>query len=307
MSTTWTPARYPAGHPEAGKIIPSDAEEQELQAVAAMDALPEAPRVTPPAGSRFAPIDAPAPPANAPAPPAPPAHVAPVAPGHRRPFAQAPTVRRGASRQQLQVAGGALALLAVFALVAALLGRQDAPTVARVAPTAPSTPWPTIATTAPTTAPLPPDAVPRAIVGWFDLQDPATAVAIEGGTRYRTVARGGARWLLIALDGGGQVWVLAEDLAVAVDPTLADMLPTRPPAPPAAAPAPAAAPPEQACRTLVEEREVFADGTPIGRYTARGCTQAELEANAAQLEAAIRAARPTPTSAPTARPADVRQ
>jgi hypothetical protein len=124
-------------------------------------------------------------------------------------------------------------------------------------------------------------------------------VAIERGERYRILGRSGTRWLLIELVSGGKVWALAEDLGRDVDMGLVDFTPPPPtaaPAPPA--PAPVAAPP---CRQVTVTREVTADivtesgyvlrDVPIGTVEGRGCTQAEAEANAAQLEAQVRAGR----------------
>jgi hypothetical protein len=279
MSTTWTPPRYPAGHPQAGAIIvdPEDdfLGEQPAEAPAPEPVKPE--------------------PAQAPS-----AGAAPRAFADLLPGAQVPKPPR--TRDALTTA--AIAILAVGLLVwgATRQGPPSAPqgqATAQVPTVVVPTAGPAV-TSAPTSTALPPNVAPRAIVGRFDFQDPATAVALERGTAYEPIARAGDRWLLVRVEGA-EVWALAEDLDTAVDPALPDLAP-RPPVyvPPAAAPAapPAAAP---ACREAVVAYQVSdGAGVPIGYIEGRGCSEGEAQANADALAAELRASRaPTPT--PSAR------
>lgn len=258
MATATDFARYPAGHPLAGKIIIDSEREAEEAVVAAMDAMPDpAPRtpLTPPAGSRFARSEAPE------RPPEPPAgstgsttgsrFVAPIPPGEHRPLAPAGEKVAGGrrvTRQQLLVAAGALVLLAVFAIIGAWgsvtsgsASPASAPTPAAGA-TAVATPFPS---SSPSVTALPPDTLPRAIVGWFDFQRPDTAVALDRATHYRIIGRAGTRWLMLATDADAHVWVLAEDVGLAVDPSLPDLAPRPTAVPPAPRPAqPAASAPQ---------------------------------------------------------------
>jgi hypothetical protein len=275
MSTTWTPPRYPAGHPQAGAIIvdPEDdfLGEQPAEAPAPEPVKPE--------------------PAQAPS-----AGAAPRAFADLLPGAQVPKPPR--TRDALTTA--AIAILAVGLLVWGAT-RQGPPSAPQGQATAqvPTVVVPTAgpaATNAPASTALPPNVAPRALVAFFDYRDKSTATPIERGTAYTPIGRAGDRWLLIQV-GDGQVWALAEDLGATVDPALPDLAP-RPPAPaPTAAPvsAPASAP--STCVQVVIPLDV-ADvaGVPIGRVEGLGCTVAEAQANADALAAELRASRaPTPT------------
>lgn len=209
--STYTPSRYPAGHADAGRIIvdPEDA------ALSQMDAMPTpaTPAASDPTTQR--PLSA-------------------LLPGAVQPEEIPPPPRPA------MVA--AASLVAVGLLLVAFWGvSRPAPLAPRVMPTAAPTAPPTpAATSAPTITALPPDAAPRALVGWFDYQDAGTAVAIERGVRYQVIGRAGMRWLLITTEAGARVWALAADLDIPVDLALPDLAP---PAPlPTARPAPAAQP-----------------------------------------------------------------
>jgi hypothetical protein len=89
-------------------------------------------------------------------------------------------------------------------------------------------------------------ALTRAVVA-FDAPDGQVLGAIEGGRRYRVLARSGLSWAQLDVDGSGAVWVrLAELDALAGALDLATPVPTPPPqvryitSLPAPAPPPAA-------------------------------------------------------------------
>lgn len=224
MSTTWTPPRYPAGHPQAGRII-VDPEAEALERMDLMSPQP-APEQAKPAPATAAPT----PPGGTPR------TLSSLLPGGEASQDAQPAQRPGIEAAASLVAL-ALALVAIWAVTRPLA--TPAPTTAAptAAPTVQATP---AATSEPAVTALPPDAAPRALVAYFDYQDAGSAVAIENGVRYQIVGRAGSRWLLITTEAGARVWALAEDLGVTVDPDLPDLSPPLPPAP--AAPARPVAP-----------------------------------------------------------------
>lgn len=279
--TTWTPPRYPAGHQHAGKIIVDPEEELALaEAQATLDAM-----------------DAMSDPAPTPAP------VPAAAPVSSRSLAdllpQPAAVERStavATTRERAIVGAGLAVLLLvggWSLFSSSAPRRVA--APAVAPTAAPTVEPTpFATSAPSSTALPPDTLPRAIVGWFDYADPASAVPLERGVHYQLIARAGDRWLRIRTDAGAEVWALAEDLDRAVDRALPDLAP-RPTARPAVAPAaaPAVAPVAPVCREVTIERQVVDEkGWPIGLVVAHGCSPEDAEANWQQLADAMRKEAP---------------
>lgn len=281
--TTWTPLRYPAGHPDAGAIIldPDD------------DALatePAAPAETPKAEDR---TPKPATPATSGAAAAP-RRLSELMPG-------AATPKPPKTRDALTT--GAIALVAVGLLVWGAT-RQAPPSAPPALPTAqvptvlvPTAP-PTV-DTAPAVTAMPPNTTVRALVAYFDYRDESTATPLERGVAYEPIGRAGDRWLLVRV-GGAEVWALAEDLGAVVDTTLPDLTPRAPVYVPPAAPAyvPPAAP--AACVEVVIGLDVSdAAGVPLGHVEGVGCTVADAQANAEQLSAELRASR-APTPAPTA-------
>jgi hypothetical protein len=314
MSSITDIPRYPAGHPEAGKIIVK----AEDLILATMDLMAKPPdpdverlyaapgsSVMPPPGSRFSRSGAGEREAVPPAPAAEPTgrFAEPIAPGARKPLVDKPAERQAKVNQRLVVAAGALALLAVLMTVS-VIGSRSAVPAAPAGPTAvPTMPATPAATSGPTLTAMPPNTAPRALVGYFDYGDPTTATPIERGTTYTPVGRAGQRWLLVELDGGGRVWAVAEDLGATVDPALPDLAARAPasaaPAPPAAPMRPGASAPAvpavPSCAWVEVRRDVYDDtGTPIGFVVSGGCGQAEAEANAQAEAEKMRARRSAP-------------
>lgn len=286
--TTFIPERYPAGHPKAGSIIPTAAEAAELALVAELDAMPVAPKP--------APVAEPAPPRPAPLPdslagllptlPADPTRTSEDTPLEERP------------PHQVMLAGALLAgvIVILVALAAWSLWRSSQLSAASTpTATALATPLATpAATSAPTTTALPPDSLPRAIVGYFDFQDPGSAVPLERATHYQIVGRAGQQWLLVETDAGARVWVLGADIDHAVDQGLADLTPRRPqPAAVPAASAPAAPAAAAPCQTVEATHPAYdSTGTQRGYGIGVGCTPAEAAANAARIAAEMEATYP---------------
>ena len=312
--TTFVPPRYPDWHAKAGRIIATAEEVAELEALKQIDDLP-APKLTPPAGSRYAAqaeADPPAAPAAAPADLSD-RIAAPIAPDQRRPLSELAGERLAGSgretgkpaagdRERGNAVAGAV-ILAIVALVVYVAARQ-APLAEQPAalPTAavPTSAAPTAgpaATNAPTSTALPPNMAPRALIAYFDYTDATSATPLERGTAYEPIGRAGDRWLLVRA-GDAQVWALAEDLGVVVDPALPDLAPRQPAYVPPAAPAyvPPSAP--AACVQVTIGIDVSDARGPIGHVEGVGCTVAEAQANAEQLAAELRASR-APTPAPT--------
>jgi len=149
---------------------------------------------------------------------------------------------------------------ALAALALVLAGVVSAITEPAAAPIAPAVaPVPTAVLSVPTARA---DARPegrrfeRAAVA-YAAPDGAVLGAIEPGRPYRVVARYGADWLLLDVDGSGAVWARLDDVGLPAGLSLADLAPTpapvmivvdrpAPPAPPAPLARAAVAQPEPA-------------------------------------------------------------
>ena len=196
----------------------------------------------------------------------------------------------GTRQQQLTalgIAGGLLLALGLIVAIGAL-----APASPRPAPS------PTAAPATPAPSSLPPTTAPPIAAYWGPGGDRAPDIA--AGTVFTPTARYGDTWVSVALPGGGNVWIGRGD-AISRGP-LPDALPdlaAPSPAPPrpAAPSLPAAAPslpagdlggcalPDRPSHTST--RQVLKGSVPIGQVTGVGCSQAEADANAEQLAAAM--------------------
>lgn len=191
-------------------------------------------------------------------------------------------------QQQVTAAGIAGGLILALALIA-LIGRTPTP-----APRSVPTPAPratAAATAAPTLAPTAPPIAAFWAPGGERAPDLAADTALTPTARY------GDTWVLVALPGGGAVWIGRADAEQrGLDwQQLPDRAPQpTPPPPPPAAPrpvfVPAAAPAVPAC-TLPDRpshtstRQVQYRGVPIGQVTGIGCSQGEADQNAEGLAA----------------------
>jgi hypothetical protein len=118
-------------------------------------------------------------------------------------------------------------IVLVVVLVAIWPARPEAPSVAMptpapvilVATTVPATPVPILASSAELH-------LVRAVVA-YDAPDGKVLGAIEPGRPYQLVARSGAAWVQLAIEGSGSVWVRRQDLEGVVD--VATPLPTAEP------------------------------------------------------------------------------
>ena len=232
-----------------------------------------------------------------PLPEGPPALVEPDAPP--TPATPAAPRRRGSlalTRQQqltaLGIAGGlALAIGLIYAIGA--LAPAAAPSRPAASPTVPATPPP---------SPAVPTAPPAMAAYWGPGGDRAPDIA--AGTVFTPTARYGDTWVSVALPGGGNVWIgrgdaisrgsLPDALPDLAAPTPA---PPRPVAPSAPVPAPQLpAGPVGGCElpdrpSHTSTRQVLKGNVPIGAVTGVGCSQAEADANAEALAAAMLAGR----------------
>ena len=196
------------------------------------------------------------------------------------------------SRQQqltaLGIAGGLILALGLIVAIGALApaGPRVAPTAA---PTVPATPPP---------SPAVPTAAPAIAAFWAPGGDRAPDLAAS--TPFTPTAIFGSTWVAVTLPGGGNVWIGRGDagsrgarLDALPDLAAPSPAPPRPAAPslPAAAPSlPAGdlggcALPDRPSHTST--RQVLKGSVPIGQVTGVGCSQAEADANAEQLAAAM--------------------
>lgn len=275
--TAYVPPRYPAGHPEAGKIIIDDEEADESPDLAAQ-ATAQGP-VKPSDAARQR-------------------SIAELLPASR---AQPTTDQRGPAL--LLAVVGAAALICVMLIV-----RPSEPTGApaqstgSARPTAQAGAQSTGATAqAGAQATGAPDrALDRAVVA-YDAPDGRALGAIDAGRTYTLVARAGDAWAQIAAGESGTVWVRARDLGSPSLTALPDLRqPTAAPIPPPApAPAPdigvrlfpsTAVPCTEQTAGYRTHRTVYDDGgVPLGAVVGWSCvSQADADANAAAEVAAMR-------------------
>ena len=202
---------------------------------------------------------------------------APAAPRARWP--QLP----GTRQQQLTalgIAGGLALALGLIVAIGAL-----APAGPRIAPPAP----PTVPATPPP-SPAPPTAIPAIAAFWAPGGDRAPDLAAS--TPFTPTARYGDTWVSVEVPGGGQVWIGRGDAGArgARLDALPDLSAPSPSSPAAAPASPAGAPagcalPDRPSHTST--RQVLRGAVPIGQVTGVGCSQAEADANAEQLAAAM--------------------
>ena len=216
---------------------------------------------------------------------APPTPATPAAPRRRGSLA----LTRQQQLTALGIAGGlALAIGLIYAIGA--LAPAAAPSRPAPSPTAaPATPAPSS---------LPPTTAPPIAAYWGPGGDRAPDIA--AGTVFTPTARYGDTWVSVALPGGGNVWIGRGDAISrgALPDALPDLAAPSPAPPRPAAPSlPAAAPslpagdlggcalPDRPSHTST--RQVLKGSVPIGQVTGVGCSQAEADANAEQLAAAM--------------------
>ena len=197
----------------------------------------------------------------------------------------------GTRQQQLTalgIAGGlALAIGLIYAIGAL------APAGPRIAPPAP----PTVPATPPP-SPAPPTAIPAIAAFWAPGGDRAPDLAAS--TPFTPTARYGDTWVSVEVPGGGNVWIgrcdaisrgpLPDALPDLAAPSPAPPRPVAPSVPAAAPSVPVSIPsgcalPDRPSHTST--RQVLKGSVPIGQVTGVGCSQAEADANAAQLAAAM--------------------
>ena len=198
----------------------------------------------------------------------------------------------GSRQQQLGIAGGLVLALGLIVAIGAL-----APAAA---PSRPA-PSPTAAPATPAPSSLPPTTAPPIAAYWGPGGDRAPDIA--AGTVFTPTARYGDTWVSVALPGGGNVWIgrgdaisrgaLPDALPDLAAPSPAPPRPAAPSLPAAATEIPADAPAAPAGCSLPDRpshtstRQVLRGQVPIGQVTGVGCSQAEADANAEQLAAAM--------------------
>ena len=209
-------------------------------------------------------------------PDAPPAPATPAAPRRRGSLA----LTRQQQLTALGIAGGLALALGLIVAIGAL-----APAGPRIAPPAP----PTVPATPPP-SPAPPTAIPAIAAFWAPGGDRAPDLAAS--TPFTPTARYGDTWVSVEVPGGGQVWIGRGDAGArgARLDALPDLSAPSPSSPAAAPASPAGAPagcalPDRPSHTST--RQVLRGAVPIGQVTGVGCSQAEADANAAQLAAAM--------------------
>lgn len=201
----------------------------------------------------------------------------------------------GSRQQQLSALGIAGGLVLALGLIYAIGALAPAAAPPRPAPS------PTAAPATPAPSSLPPTTAPPIAAYWGPGGDRAPDIA--AGTVFTPTARYGDTWVSVALPGGGNVWIgrgdaisrgpLPDALPDLAAPTPAPPRPVSPPAPAAATEIPADAPAAPAGCSLPDRpshtstRQVLRGQVPIGQVTGVGCSQAEADANAEQLAAAM--------------------
>ena len=201
----------------------------------------------------------------------------------------------GNRQQQLTALGIAGGLALAIGLIYAIGALAPAAAPSRPAPS------PTAAPATPAPSSLPPTTAPPIAAYWGPGGDRAPDIA--AGTVFTPTARYGDTWVSVALPGGGNVWIgrgdagargpLPDALPDLAAPTPAPPRPVSPPAPAAATEIPADAPAAPAGCSLPDRpshtstRQVLRGQVPIGQVTGVGCSQAEADANAEQLAAAM--------------------
>lgn len=225
---------------------------------------------------------------STPSPPEPPATPAAAPDAPRRRWPRLP----GTRQQQQWALGGAIGLALAVGLIVAI------GVATPVAPPRP-VPSPTAAPATPPPSPVPPTPPPAIASYWAPGGDRAPDIA--AGTVFTPTARYGDTWVSVELPGGGNVWIgrgdagqrgpLPDALPDLAAPSPAPPPPQSPPIPAAAPPAPVSIPsgcalPDRPSHTST--RQVLKGSVPIGQVTGVGCSQAEADANAEQLAAAMR-------------------
>jgi hypothetical protein len=205
----------------------------------------------------------------------------------------------------------AIALLPVIlALVGALASVRSAPS-AQPAPQQPIIILASPSPAGPSVASAPTASAGRALIGYFDYRDVATAAALTTADITRVVGQADG-WRLAETADGAHIWIAAADVPAGTpsDQPLADLAPqptpivvyiaVEPTEPPTAEPkiiyveVPAAPPPcDPSNPPFVVEQDVFDGSTPIGHVTGTSCdSQADARANAEQLAEAMKGAKP---------------